>query len=341
MDARLSCRRGACVAVHVGLVLCALSAGCSGDDARAADAGVDAEVIGSLTNQGSTQMEDVRTSEGGIPNLLTDALLAEGRTRTGENIQIAFVNGGAIRGGSNSGPPNFEWSSETARIGNVYGPGPISRADVEGWFPFADDTVLMTLTGAQIKRALEHGVATYADDAGTTFGADLLSGDGAGPFLHAAGVKYTATCPGTTRLRVGPTDCDPFAGTCVYLNADQANTITRIEIGGVVIFDQGAGGWQAGGDSAQFRVIMNSFIAAGNDNHLDFKDGTNRVEIALESWNFQQALVERVRRTSPITLVEDEDRIVVVGEVGGLPCYLPASCTPAHLPTHPKCAHLR
>lgn len=322
------------------LVLVTLVAGCAGDDAASPDATVEAEIIGALTNQGSTQMEDVRTSEGGIANLMADALLIEGRPRTGAPIDIAFVQGGAIRGGANSGPPTLAWSSETARIGNRYGPGPLSRTDVEGWFPFVNDQVVMTLTGAQIKRALEQGVSAYADDARTTFGANLL-GDRAGGFLHAAGLKYTVTCAGTTRIRVGPTDCDPVAGTCMYLNADAANSITRIEVAGLVIFDQTRGGWVGGGDTRTFRTIMNSFIAEGRDNHLDFAAGTDRIVIARADWPFQAALVEYVRRLSPITLVEDDDRIVVVGEVGGLSCSLPATCTPPHLATHPKCAHLR
>ncbi len=299
-----------------------------------------------LTDRGSTMMEDVRTSEGGIPDLMTDVLLEQmeaylATTPQPEEIDVAFINGGAIRGGANSGPPNFEWSSETARIGNYYGPGPISDDDIRGWFPFRNDTTVMTLTGAQIKRSLELGVNTFADDARTTFGADLLSGDGAGPFLHAAGLKYEVTCPGTTRIQVGPSDCDPFAGTCHYLNADQADTVSKVTIGDTVIYDASAGGWQDDGETHEFRVVMNSFMAAGNDNHLDFVDGIERRDIPIDDWDYIAEVVDYLDSHPPTTLDGDQGRIVVKGLVGGLPCNLPASCTPAHAPFHPNCQHLQ
>ena len=293
-----------------------------------------------LTNQGSTMMEDVRTSEGGLANLMTDVLLQEAMVRSGEVIDVAFINGGAIRGGANSGAPNFEWSSETARIGNYYGPGPISAEEIRGWFPFRNDTTILTLTGAQLKRSLELGVNTFADSAGTTFGADLLSGDGAGPFLHASGLSYEVTCPGTTRIQVGPSDCDPFAGTCVYLNPDEADTVTKMTIAGNIVFDGANGGWQGDGETHQFRVVMNSFAAAGNDNHLDFKDGTNRVDILIDYWDYIESLVDHMAANTPTTFAGDQGRITIIGEVSGFPCNLPASCTPAHAADHPNCQHL-
>ncbi len=338
----------------ITVAIVAMSAGAGGCDDQGFDQSlVDAShidaIIGDpcngvatacLTNQGSTMMEDVRTSEGGITNLMTDVLLQEAMVRSSETIDIAFINGGAVRGGANSGAPNFEWSSETARIGNAYGPGPISAEDIRGWFPFRNDKTIMTLTGAQLRRSLELGVNTFADSAGTTFGADLLSGDGAGPFLHASGLSFDVTCPDTTRIQVGPSDCDPFAGTCVYLNPDQADSVTKITVGEDIIFDASAGGWQGDGATAEFRVVMNSFAAGGNDNHLDFKDGTNRVDILIDYWDYMESLVDYMGANTPTTLDGDQGRITIIGEVGGLPCNLPASCTPAHAADHPNCQHL-
>ncbi len=293
-----------------------------------------------LVDQGSTMMEDVRTRAGGLPNYMADVLREELAAFSGETIDVAFINGGAIRGGANLGPPDFDWSSETARVGNPYCAGPLTREQILGWFPFQDDHVVFTLTGEQIKRSLEHGVATFADDAGTTSGADLLSGDGAGPFLHPSGLSFEATCPGTTRLKIGPADCDPFEGTCEYLNADVADTVTKMTIGGTVVFDAANGGWQDGADQQEFRVATNSFLAEGNDNHLDFKDGTNPTVIAIDDWNYVEELAERVAADSPLELGGDQGRITVVGEVDGLACNLPASCTPAHKAEHPRCQHL-
>jgi len=335
-------------AAGIGAALALLA--CGGDDfnqTRPDASTVDAivgdpceDVTGAcLTNQGSTMMEDVRIGEDGIANMMTDVLLSEASVVAEESIDIAFINGGAIRGGVTLGPPDYEWSSETARIGNTYGPGPITREDILGWFPFPNDNVVMTLTGAQLKRSLERGVDTFADDAGTTFGADLIADTG-GPFLHAAGLSYEATCPGTTRIVIGPTDCDPFAGECEYLNADEADTITKITVGTTVIYDASNGGWQGDGETHGFRVVTNSFVAAGLDNHLDFPDGTSRHDITIDEWNYAEALADYLEEHTPTTLDRDQGRIVVVGTVGGIPCNLPASCTPAHAATHPSCQHL-
>jgi len=314
--------------------LCVLAlCGCSGSNGATADARVPV-VLGELTNEGSTMMEDVRIAEGGISNLMTDVLLEAARAELDDSIDFVVLNGGAIRGGADIS------SNETARIGNTYGPGDLTDVDVEGWFPFNDDHVVMTLNGAQIKRALEHAVSTFADDARTTFGADLEN-DAGGPFLHPAGLTYEATCPGTVRLKVGPTDCDPFAGGCHYINPDDADTITKIAIGGTVIYDHALGGWQKGGDTATFRVAMNDFLASGNDNHLDFHDGTDRRAVPRSEFDYTGRLKAYIQTHSPLTLQADQDRIVVNGAVDGLPCNLPASCTPLHKPTHPNCAHLR
>jgi hypothetical protein len=333
------------------------AAGCGDDDGPAqpdggnevVDAGNDAggdRCLGAagacLTNQGSTQFEDIRVEENGIANVMTDILLAQGTVQAGEPIDVAFINAGAIRAGSNSGPPDFTWSSETARIGDTFGPGPITAEDIRGWFPFQDDNVVMTLTGEQIKRSLESAVRTWADDAGLTFGPDLAA-DKAGELLHVAGLKYQVQCAGTERMRLGPADCNPFAGECVYQNPDTANSVSRIEIGGEVIYDAAAGGWQGvgpdRGDKREFRVIMNSYAAAGLDGHTDFAEGTNRATVERATWDYVAELVTQLEANAPTTLDDAQGRIEVAGEVGGLACNLPATCLPAHA-AHENCSHL-
>jgi hypothetical protein len=171
-----------------------------------------------LTVAGSTMHEDVRVAENGIANVIVDVLREEAERVAGEPIAVALLNGGAIRGGRNLGPPTFAFANEEARIGRRVCAGPVSDDDIRGWHPFANETVVMTLSGAQLRRALEAGVRTWADDALLTFGPDLLRDKG-GELLHPAGLAYEITCPGTTRIRIGPSDCNPFAGTCRYLNA--------------------------------------------------------------------------------------------------------------------------
>ena len=111
-------------------------------------------------------------------------------------------------------------------------------------------------------------------------------------------------------------------------------------IAGNVVFDGANGGWQGDGETHQFRVVMNSFAAAGNDNHLDFKDGTNRVDILIDYWDYIESLVDHMAANTPTTFAGDQGRITIIGEVSGFPCNLPASCTPAHAADHPNCQHL-
>src|SRR6185503_18536211 len=122
-------------------------------------------------------------------------------------------------------------------------------------------------------------------------------------------------------------------------NADAASSVTRIEVGGAAIFDAALGGWIAGGETRRIRVVTNSFAAAGLDNHLDFKDGTERKTIPVADLDFTEALVAALHARSPVTFDAAQGRIRVVGTVGGLPCNLPATCLPAHR-THPNCQHL-
>lgn len=307
------------------------------------DAGVCAEIsdcngAGGVCalNMSSTMHEDVRVAETGVANLIADVMREEASIQAGETIDIALLNGGAIRGGKSLGPPTFAFANETARIGHAVCAGALTDDDVRGWQPFANDLVVMTLTGAQLKRVLEAGVRTWADDDFLTFGPDLLRDKG-GELLHPSGLRYEVTCPGTQRIRIGPSDCNPFMGTCKFLNADAASSVTHIVVGSETIFDV-ADGWIGGGDKRRFRVVTNSFVAAGLDNHLDFQDGTERKVIPVAEWNFTEILVLALRARSPIRFVE-EGRIRVNGTVGGLACNLPATCLPAHR-THPHCAHL-
>jgi hypothetical protein len=292
-------------------------------------------------------MEDVRVEEGTLPNYVTDVLLAEiQRLYPAQNVEVAFANAGAFRSGFLV-PGTFNFSSESGRIGNKFGPGVIPDDEIKGWWPFNNDTVIMDITGQQLKNALEAAVRSFADDAGTVFGPDLGPADTGGWLLHISGISYEVTCNATTRIKIGPAGCDPFMGQCSYQNQAQANSISKITFGATLIYDASAAGnpWQNCGssgtcDNRVFRVVMNSFLAAGGDLHLDFAAGANRFTIPQAQFDFAPVLVAYMRGHSPVPLAAKTGRIVVKGLVGGLKCNLPARCTAAHKPCHPNCAHL-
>jgi len=96
-----------------------------------------------------------RRSESLLGNLVTDAV----RTETGADV--ALINSG------------------TLRLEKVIPSGPITNHDLEELFPFGDQTRVVTfpLTGARLRRVLEHGVS-----------AGVL---GTGGFLQVSGLSFT------------------------------------------------------------------------------------------------------------------------------------------------------
>ena len=99
--------------------------------------------------------EIVRQRESTMANVLADAALAAAQPA---GAQLAFVNGGGVRAGIDQGPITFEEAITVQ--------------------PFGNSLSIVDLTGAQIKAALEHGVATWSENKGQ--------------FLHVSkGVTYT------------------------------------------------------------------------------------------------------------------------------------------------------
>lgn len=113
---------------------------------------------------------DVRTKETNLGNLIADGMLAAAQA-AGTNAVIALQNGGGIR--------------ESIAAGKV------TMGDVMTVLPFNNDLVTITLTGLEIKEAMENGVSkTPAAD---------------GRFPHIAGMKfiYDSTKPvGQRVLRI-------------------------------------------------------------------------------------------------------------------------------------------
>lgn len=113
------------------------------------------QVIGTTTAGLNGNREIVRKRESGMANVLADAALAAGQ-RAG--AVMAFVNGGGVRSSIDAGPITFEEAITVQ--------------------PFGNTLTILDLTGAEIKRALEHGVATWSENKGQ--------------FLHVSrGVSYT------------------------------------------------------------------------------------------------------------------------------------------------------
>ena len=137
------------------------------------------EVVGYTTVPLEGTRSLIRTQETNLGNLVADMMRWAG-------CEIALENGGGIR-----------WH-------RLFPAGPITRGDVYNLLPFLNTLVMMDLTGAQVKEALENSVSRYP------------SADGR--FLQVSGLSFTfdPTKPVGSRIvdvLVGGT---PLVETAVY-----------------------------------------------------------------------------------------------------------------------------
>jgi 5'-nucleotidase / UDP-sugar diphosphatase len=94
------------------------------------------QVIGTTTTELDTRRSSVRSGETAFGNLVTDAM------RAATNSDVAVTNGGGIRG-------DKQYTAGTE----------LTRKDVLTELPFGNKTVKLSLSGAQLKEALETGVS--------------------------------------------------------------------------------------------------------------------------------------------------------------------------------------
>lgn len=113
-----------------------------------------AEKIGTVGSPFDTLLTNVRTRENGFGNLLADSL------RQAMETDVALINGGAIRG------------NRAYKTGET-----LSRSDIQRELPFANYSVAIQLTGAQLLAALEQSLSC------------ALAADGC--FLHMSNITVT------------------------------------------------------------------------------------------------------------------------------------------------------
>jgi 5'-nucleotidase len=188
---------------------------------------------------------DVRTKETNFGNLIADAMLEKGRSA---GAQVALMNGGGIRTSVDAGQ---------ITLGELL--------DVQ---PFSNQLSLVTLTGAQLREALENGVSQietvagrfaqvsnmrYSFDPALAVGARITGvqiGDGKGSytaldpagsyrvatinFMLAGGDGYTVLAQGTNKLDTGLLDVDVTTDYIVAHSPVNPRVEGRIVIGGTL-----------------------------------------------------------------------------------------------------------
>src|SRR5262249_13076541 len=159
-----------------------------------------------------------------------------------------------------------------------------------GWMPFHDDQLVETVSGTQLKSALERGAAQLPPD---------LLADGGTAFLQLSGGSYTIDCAGAVQLLDGDGD----------LLAEGAR-ISRLEVGGELRFDRDAGIDRLA--TSTVRLVVNSFVAAGLAGHVSLSDGADGTVLPFPQFDIEDELVAAVAASSPIAPHLD-GRITILG----------------------------
>src|SRR5262249_44296617 len=141
-------------------------------------------VVGATAVDIDTRMATVRVGEAAIGDYVTDVLRAA-VDREGFAVALALTNAGSIRGGRVE--PGDVPVTIDAKLGRIYPAGPLTDFEIEGWMPFHDDQLVETVSGTQLKSALERGAAQLPPD---------LLADGGTAFLQLSGGSYTIDCAG-------------------------------------------------------------------------------------------------------------------------------------------------
>ncbi|MGB8816539.1 MAG: 5'-nucleotidase C-terminal domain-containing protein, partial [Rhizobiaceae bacterium] len=138
-------------------------------------------VIGKTTNGLDSRRNVVRTQEAAIGNLIADAM----RDVTGADV--AIMNGGGIRA-------DKEYAAGSD----------ITRKDILTELPFGNVTVMVEVTGKQLREALENGVSKLED--------------GAGRFAQVSGMKveFDATKPAGGRVVTAVVGDKPLDDAATY-----------------------------------------------------------------------------------------------------------------------------
>lgn len=152
-----------------------------------------AEAVVELENPrdgGDTSKPSVRKNETPLGNLITDSMLATAQ-QYDENTVIAMQNGGGIRAGIDQGD--------------------ISYGDVLTVLPFGNTLAKITLTGTEIKEALEHSVSKYPSENGA--------------FLHVSGMKYTFDSSKEAGKRIQSMQVEQKDGSFVAIESDKTYVV--------------------------------------------------------------------------------------------------------------------
>jgi len=188
------------------------------DDANAQTAVLRNQVIG--TQQFDILRAPTRLFESAMGNMVTDAMRSQY-----PGIDAAYTNSGGLRQDLRCDPPSAGEASCEITWGEMF-----------SVLPFGNRTVILTLTGAQLREAFLNGFSPFCNSAIST-----------GRFPQISGLRVTFACDGTNPTVTG-----------MWKTPD------------------GIGGPETPiGDADTVRLVTNDFMYTGGDGYTVFAQGTD------------------------------------------------------------------
>lgn len=283
-----------CMLIAFGVV------SCGDDDEKATE--TDGTLIGTSDVDLDTRLEVTHVGEAPVGNLITDAVKSRLQAEN-HAVDIALVNAGFIRGGA------YNEDDTSAMFGKVYPKGNVYEEWMAEWFPFDNAVIVGSVTGTQLKSALERAASALPPD--------LSTWQNGGWFLQVAGLNYQISCSGTPQA-VQINSSDP----ALSMVTTEGSRVVYLKVGSEVIYDV------RGTDPAShvdlmatktYRYVSTDFVAEGQDGHISLRGTKLRDESAqlpaFADFNLKTIVRDYIKANSPIAPAND-GRIVVDGTCG-------------------------
>ena len=221
------------------------------------------EPVGVTATPLDTRKTTVRSGEAAAGNLIADAWRA-----WFPDTQIAFINGGGIRGDT------------------VYPAGDVTYQTLYEILPYRDEIVEITMTGKDIRQALECS--------GSALGPEE-SGIDSGGFLQVSGLHYTIDLNGKAYAAV-------YNGSVLVTVENPGSRVTEVSV------EEPDGSRVPLSDERVYTVLVNAWLAGGGDGYWIFSGQENQIYTTVYDID---PLAEYIRSESPVS-PEVEGRIIVV-----------------------------
>ena len=194
------------------------------------------QIVGYITGDITKVQNAAGESQAG--NLVGDAFLYATADSDKGGAVVAFTNAGGLRGTD----PVFAYSASAPNNGGA-GDGKVSYNEAFTFMPFGNNLVVMTLTGAQLKQALEQQFPPSA----------------------SAPATCTAWNKQTAQRIMQPSVSLSYSWSANRADCDKVDAST-LKINGVLV-----------DPALNYRVTVNSFLSTGGDGFTVFNNGTDRL----------------------------------------------------------------